>query len=64
MSNRQPSEEMSGQWRRKTGQEGKVETALVDLEQKLRCKEVSQLPFWKCWINIVPMGEAGDKGLG
>lgn len=55
---------MSGQWRRKTGQEGKVETALVDLEQKLRCKEVSQLPFWKCWINIVPMGEAGDKGLG
>lgn len=36
---------MSGQWRRKTGQKGKVETALVDLEQKLRCKEVSQLPF-------------------
>lgn len=64
MSNRQPSEEMSGQWRRKTRQEGKVRDSPGDFEQKFRCKEVSQLPFWKCWINTVPMGEAGDRSLG
>lgn len=43
MSKRQPSDEMSGQWRRKTGQEGKARDSPGDLEpqeiESSRCRE-------------------------
>lgn len=62
MSKRQPSEEMSGQWRRKTGQEGKARDSPGDLElQESKSSSCREGPAALAAGGLVQPAESPDE---